>query len=104
MAVRPQNVWPSLEWDAFSLTKLISRFLPVGFYYKTFIRPRALWPIYERVLRRAAGLGEVDLSSHTGGIRQAVSLRRHRRNRRGPAGIHAAQAAAERGARVNHPG
>ena len=32
-------------------------FTPVGFYYKTFIRPRRLWPLYEKVLRHAAGLG-----------------------------------------------
>ena len=32
-------------------------FTPPGFYYKTFIRPRRLWPLYEKVLRHAAGLG-----------------------------------------------
>ena len=32
-------------------------FTPPGFYYKTFIRPRKLWPVYEKVLRHAAGLG-----------------------------------------------
>ena len=30
-------------------------FTPPGFYYKTFIRPRRLWPFYERVLRRRGG-------------------------------------------------
>jgi sarcosine oxidase subunit alpha len=34
-------------------------FTPPGFYYKTFIRPRRLWPAYERVLRSAAGLGRL---------------------------------------------
>jgi sarcosine oxidase subunit alpha len=34
-------------------------FTPVGFYYKTFIRPRRLWPLYEKVLRSAAGLGRL---------------------------------------------
>src|SRR5581483_3248854 len=29
------------------------------FYYKTFIRPRKLWPLYEKVLRHAAGLGSI---------------------------------------------
>ena len=32
-------------------------FTPPGFYYKTFIRPRRLWPVYEKVLRSVAGLG-----------------------------------------------
>ncbi len=34
-------------------------FTPPGFYYKTFIRPRRLWPLYEKVLRHAAGLGKI---------------------------------------------
>ena len=37
--------------------KFGTRFTPPGFYYKTFIRPRRLWPLYEKVLRNAAGLG-----------------------------------------------
>ena len=57
MEVRSQNAWPSLRLDVMSLTRLIGRFLPVGFYYKTFTRPRFLWPLYEKVLRSAAGLG-----------------------------------------------
>ncbi len=60
MEVRSQNAWPSLKIDVMALTGLIGRFLPVGFYYKTFIRPRFLWPLYEKVLRSAAGLGRVN--------------------------------------------
>ena len=63
MRVRSQNAWPSLRRDLMALTDRFDRFLPVGFYYKTFIRPRALWPLYERVLRHAAGLGRVDVRS-----------------------------------------
>ena len=37
-------------------------FTPPGFYYKTFIRPRRLWPLYEKVLRHAAGLGKLRAS------------------------------------------
>ena len=55
MEVAPQNAWPSLQYDAMALTEVVSRFLPVGFYYKTFIRPAAMWPVYEHVLRSAAG-------------------------------------------------
>ena len=53
MVVNPQNIWPSLDADIMSLTALGSRFMPVGFYYKTFIRPKALWPTYEKILRNA---------------------------------------------------
>ncbi|MGH3023741.1 MAG: glycine cleavage T C-terminal barrel domain-containing protein, partial [Gaiellaceae bacterium] len=31
-----------------------------GFYYRTMIRPRRAWPLYERFLRSVAGLGKVD--------------------------------------------
>ena len=34
--------------------------MQVGFYYKTFIRPRRPWPLYEKFLRNAAGLGKLD--------------------------------------------
>ena len=40
--------------------KLGGPFTPPGFYYKTFIRPRRLWPLYEKFLRGAAGLGQLD--------------------------------------------
>lgn len=60
MAVEHQNAWPSLDFDVMRATdRLGGPFTPVGFYYKTFIRPRRLWPLYERVLRRAAGLGRL---------------------------------------------
>lgn len=59
MQVRSQHAWPSLEWDVLAVFDRLHRLLPVGFYYKTFIRPRRLWPLYEGVLRRLAGLGEI---------------------------------------------
>ena len=50
----------SLEFDAMRATDLVgSQLTPPGFYYKTFIRPRKLWPLYEKVLRNAAGLGKL---------------------------------------------
>jgi sarcosine oxidase, subunit alpha len=59
--VRGQNVVGSLDRDLMSVTdKLGGPFTPPGFYYKTFIRPRRLWPLYERFLRGAAGLGRLD--------------------------------------------
>jgi sarcosine oxidase subunit alpha len=59
--VKGQNVLGGLERDLMSVTdKLGGPFTPPGFYYKTFIRPKRLWPLYERFLRNAAGLGRVD--------------------------------------------
>jgi len=61
--VRHQNAWPSLRVDFLAINDRLSFLLPPGFYYKTFIRPRALWPLYERMLRHAAGLGRIDIAA-----------------------------------------
>jgi sarcosine oxidase subunit alpha len=54
-----QNHWPSLDFDVGQVNAALARFLPAGFYYKTFIHPRALWKhLYEPVIRRSAGLGK----------------------------------------------
>jgi len=59
--VKGQNFVGSLDRDLMQVTdKLGGPFTPPGFYYKTFIRPRKLWPVYEKFLRGAAGLGPLD--------------------------------------------
>jgi len=58
MKVEHMNAKPSLEIDVMEATdRFGGPFTPPGFYYKTFIRPRRLWPVYEKLLRHAAGLG-----------------------------------------------
>ena len=58
MRVEHLNAQPGLEFDVMRATDIVGGpFTPPGFYYKTFIRPRKLWPVYEKVLRHAAGLG-----------------------------------------------
>ena len=52
------NCWPSVEYDIGAINNRISRVLPAGFYYKTFMWPRNLWMTYEHFIRRAAGLGK----------------------------------------------
>jgi sarcosine oxidase subunit alpha len=103
MAVEHLNAQPSLELDAMAVTDVLGGpFTPPGFYYKTFIRPRRLWPLYEWVLRHAAGLGRLPQ-------RQAERTWRTEYRRRhtdvlvigaGHAGLSAAIAAAELGADV----
>jgi sarcosine oxidase subunit alpha len=100
MQVRHQNAWPSLKYDLMSLTQLGERLLPVGFYYKTFIRPRSFWPLYEQVLRHAAGLGEVNHYTPHGDFSQQYLHGDISIIGGGPAGMSAAVSAAERGARV----
>ena len=70
MRVEHLNASPSLDFDVMRATDLFGGpFTPPGFYYKTFIRPRRLWPLYEKFLRHAAGLGAPALAA--GGPRVA---------------------------------
>jgi len=59
-----QNTLGGLERDVAQSMQSLSRFLPVGFYYHTFFRPKALWPLWERVIRTLAGLGRVDTKAY----------------------------------------
>jgi sarcosine oxidase subunit alpha len=52
------NCWPSLEFDLLSINSKFSRLMPAGFYYKTFMWPKAMWLKYEHFIRKASGLGE----------------------------------------------
>ena len=55
---RSQNHWPSLEHDIGVVNNVFSKFLPAGFYYKTFMFPRFAWKhVFEPVVRHSAGLG-----------------------------------------------
>ena len=100
--VEGQNVRWSLDFDFMSVTdKVGGPFTPVGFYYRTFIRPRRLWPLYEKFLRSAAGLGKLD--EHAGHSRRYDT--EHRKARvlvvgGGQAGRAAALAAATMGPSV----
>ena len=64
LEARSQNRWPSLAFDALAVNDLFSDFLTAGFYYKTFMWPRALWEkFYEPAIRRAAGLGSLSMQA-----------------------------------------
>ncbi len=55
-----QNRMGPLAYDLLSVNDLFPNFLSAGFYYKTFMWPRAFWEkLYEPVIRRAAGLGSL---------------------------------------------
>ncbi|WP_209940285.1 sarcosine oxidase subunit alpha family protein [Ruegeria sp. HKCCE4148] len=60
LEARSQNRWPSLAFDVLSINDRLSPFLTAGFYYKTFMWPKAFWEkLYEPMIRRAAGLGSL---------------------------------------------
>ena len=60
LSVLGQNYSGSLERDRGALIGLFSRFLPVGFYYKAFFKPRGMWEKWASLLRKKAGLGIID--------------------------------------------
>ena len=51
------NTIGGVKKDRNSIIDRLSPFLPVGFYYKAFHKPRWLFPYWERMIRKAAGLG-----------------------------------------------
>ncbi|WP_299838899.1 sarcosine oxidase subunit alpha family protein [uncultured Paracoccus sp.] len=57
---RSQNRIGALSFDLLAVNDLMSPFLAAGFYYKTFMWPKAFWEkLYEPMIRRAAGLGSL---------------------------------------------
>jgi sarcosine oxidase subunit alpha len=101
LIVKSQNRWPSLSFDIGAVNSLFSSFFAAGFYYKTFMWPKAAWKhIYEPQIRKAAGLGvapkEADPDHYANRFAHCDVLVAGG----GAAGIAAALAAAETGADV----
>ncbi|RCS23892.1 sarcosine oxidase subunit alpha [Phyllobacterium salinisoli] len=96
-----QNRWPSLGFDVGSINDLLSPLLTAGFYYKTFMWPRAAWKsIYEPNIRAAAGLGEAPDEADPDRYDSRFAHCDVLVIGAGAAGLAAALAAAETGARV----
>ena len=62
LVAKSQNRLGSLRFDAMAINDRFSNFLTAGFYYKTFMWPKAFWEkVYEPIIRNAAGLGSLSL-------------------------------------------
>ena len=98
---RPQNYWGTLDWDLLELNNLLSPLLGAGFYYKTFMWPKAFWEkLYEPVIRRAAGLGKLSMQANSDRYEKAFAFCDVLVVGAGPAGLMAALTAAQAGADV----
>jgi len=96
-----QNHRGSLSFDLMAANDWLAPFLGAGFYYKTFMWPKAFWEkFYEPVIRSAAGLGrlssEADPDVYDKGFLHCDLLVIGA----GPSGLSAALAAGRAGARV----
>ncbi len=101
MEAQSQNHWPSLDFDIGVINNAFARFLPGGFYYKTFIHPRAAWKhVFEPIIRKAAGLGKAPTEMDGDRYEQAYAFCDVLVAGGGIAGLQAALAAASGGARV----
>ncbi len=100
MVVSSQNRWPSLGFDMAAANESVARFLTAGFYYKTFIKPQPMWPVYERILSRFAPGGRVSQDSVHEGFDHRYAHPDVVVVGGGPSGMTAALAAAEAGATV----
>ncbi|WP_366554567.1 sarcosine oxidase subunit alpha family protein [Aquibaculum sediminis] len=98
LTAMPQHCWPSLEFDLSEGASLASRFLPSGFYYKTFMWPN--WKLFEGPIRHAAGLGRAPRLPDPDRYDKTYAHCDLLVVGGGPAGLAAALAAGRRGARV----
>lgn len=96
-----QNHWPSLEFDIGVVNNYAARFLPAGFYYKTFIHPRFAWKhVFEPIVRQSAGLGQVPKERDADRYEQAYAFCDLLIVGGGIAGLQAALTAAKAGKRI----
>ena len=96
-----QNHWPSLEFDIGVINNALARFLPAGFYYKTFIHPRAAWKhVFEPIIRQSAGLGKAPKTADADRYEHAYAFCDILIAGGGVAGLQAALIAGASGARV----
>ena len=64
LGANSQNHRGSLDFDVMAINDYLSPFLSAGFYYKTFMWPKAFWEkIYEPIIRNSAGLGRASMQA-----------------------------------------
>ena len=101
LVAQSQNRLGSLRFDLLAVNDYLSPFLSAGFYYKTFMWPRAFWEgLYEPLIRRAAGLGSLSGKHDLGTYEKAFAFCDVLVIGSGPSGLMAALTAGRAGADV----
>ncbi len=101
LAARSQNRFPSLGFDLQAVNDVAAPVLSAGFYYKTFMAPEGAWAkLYEPLIRRAAGLGRAPDAADPDHYASRYAHCDVLVIGSGPAGLAAAAAASQSGARV----
>lgn len=98
--VQGQNYNGSLDGDRDAILGHFSRFMPVGFYYRSFFKPLGAWDKWEGFIRKKAGLGVLDLDFQPEYYDKAYLFHDVVVVGSGPAGLSAALKAADAGASV----
>ncbi|CAM4089096.1 Sarcosine oxidase subunit alpha [Pseudomonas reidholzensis] len=100
LVVAGQNFSGSLDNDRDAYLGKFSRFMPVGFYYRSFYKPKGMWKVWEPLIRKKAGLGVLDLGFKPQYHDKAYLFVDVAIIGGGPAGLRAALDAANAGAKV----
>ena len=101
LVARSQNRFPSLGFDVGAVNDAAAPVLSAGFYYKTFMAPEGAWArLYEPLIRRAAGLGRAPDAADPDHYASRYAHCDVLVIGSGPAGLAAAVAASQSGARV----
>ncbi|MDH0757370.1 2Fe-2S iron-sulfur cluster-binding protein [Pseudomonas juntendi] len=98
--VTGQNFNGSLDNDKDAYLGKFSKFMPVGFYYRSFYKPKGAWKLWEPIIRKKAGLGVLDLKFQPEYFDKAYLFADLAIVGAGPAGLQAALTAANAGAKV----
>tara|TARA_R110002167_G_scaffold9121_12_gene41598 strand:+ start:823 stop:3738 length:2916 start_codon:yes stop_codon:yes gene_type:complete len=98
--VEGQNYNGSLDNDRDAVLGYFGRFMPVGFYYRSFFKPLGVWDKWEGFIRKKAGLGKIDLDFQPEYYDKAYLFVDVMVVGSGPAGLSAALKVADEGASV----